>query len=220
MEYTDGFPPFFLGENLFGDLPLVLFDQAVGCTDDGLGRTVILLQLEDFCVGIYLGEIQNIVDVGSPERVDALRIVTHHTNTLILLSELQHNAVLRIVGVLILVDKHITELLTIARQHFGKIAEKNIGIDQQIIEIHCSGLPATLPVTAVNVAYGRHLGRSICLVSLLVGSIARRRHQMVLSIGNASLYTAGFIGLFVKPHLLDDGTEQALAVRRVVDGEL
>lgn len=43
---------------------------------------------------------------------------------------------------------------------------------------------------------------------------------MVLGIGNASLYTAGFIGLFVKPHLLDDGTEQALAVRRVVDGEL
>lgn len=35
-----------------------------------------------------------------------------------------------------------------------------------------------------------------------------------------ALHTAGLIGLLVKPHLFDDGTNQALAVRRIVDGEL
>ena len=43
---------------------------------------------------------------------------------------------------------------------------------------------------------------------------------MVLRIGDACLHTAGLIGLLVKPHLFDDGTNQALAVRRIVDGEL
>ena len=114
LKDPDGLTPFLLGEHLFGDLPLVLFDQAVGRTDNGLGGTVVLLQLEDFGIGIYLGEIQNIVNVRSPEGVDALRVVAHHAYTLILLCQLQHDAVLCIVGVLILVDKHIAELLAIA----------------------------------------------------------------------------------------------------------
>src|SRR5699024_2668774 len=57
LKDPDGLTPFLLGEHLFGDLPLVLFDQAVGRTDNGLGGTVVLLQLEDFGIGIYLGEI-------------------------------------------------------------------------------------------------------------------------------------------------------------------
>ena len=220
LKDPDGLTPFLLGEHLFGDLPLVLFDQAVGRTDNGLGGTVVLLQLEDFGIGIYLGEIQNIVNVRSPEGVDALRVVAHHAYTLILLCQLQHDAVLCIVGVLILVDKHIAELLAIACQHVRKVAEKDIGIDQQIIEIHCSGLPATLPVAAVDIPYGRHLCGKIALVRLLVGCVSRRRHQVVLRIGDACLHTAGLIGLLIKPHLFDDGTNQALAVRRIVDGEL
>ena len=85
--------------------------------------------------------------------------------------ELQHNAVLCKVGVLILVHQKVAELCLIACQHIGMVAKQQEGIEQQVVEVHGIGLPATLPVTAVDIFDGRHTGTHIVLLHLVAVGI-------------------------------------------------
>ena len=149
-----------------------------------------------------------------------MRIVAHHADVLVVLGQLEHDAVLGHVRVLILVHKNVAELLLVAGQHVGMVAEEQEGIEQQVVEVHRVGLAATLPVAAVHVAQGGHLGRTVVLIRFLVAGIVGRRHEVVLRVGDARLYQPRLIDLLVELHLLDDGAYQALAVGRVVDGEL
>ena len=90
-----------------------------GRADNGLGGTVILLQLEDLRIGIYFRKVENIVNIGTTEGVDTLCIIPHHTDMLMVLGKLQHNAVLCKIGILILIYQNVTELVLITRQHLG-----------------------------------------------------------------------------------------------------
>ncbi len=178
----DGFARFFFGEHFFVYLPFVLFYQAVGGTHDGLCGAVVLFQFEDFRVRIQFCEVQYIVNVGSPERIYALCVIPHHTHMPVLLGELQHDAVLGEIGVLVLVYQQVVELFLITRQRLRMVAEQQERIDQQIVEIHGICLFASLLVAEVDVPYGRHLGRTIACVDFRIVCIHVRQHQVVLGI--------------------------------------
>ena len=60
----------------------IVGDDAVSNIYNVLCRPVILLKLKDSQFRIIFFEIQDILDVCSAERVDTLRIITHHTNIL------------------------------------------------------------------------------------------------------------------------------------------
>ena len=220
LEDADGLAKVFLGKHVLVYLPLVLAYQTVGGGHDGLRGAVVLLQLENACAGIGLGEVEDIVDVGPAEGVDALRIVAHHADVLVVLGQLEHDAVLGHIRVLILVHEDVAELLLVAGQHVGMVAEEQEGIEQQVVEVHRVGLAATLPVAAIDVAQSRYLGRAVVLIRFLVAGIVGRRHEVVLRVGDARLDQPRLINLLVELHLLDNGAYQALAVGRVIDGEL
>ena len=129
FPYTTLFRSLF-GKDLFGYLPLILCNQTVGRTNNGLRRTIVLLQLKNFRIRINLGEIENVINIRSPERVYTLSIVSNHTNPLILLCQLEYNTVLCIVSILILIYQHIAKLPTITRTHLRKITKENISIYQ------------------------------------------------------------------------------------------
>ena len=86
--YLYAFALFLFREHILVNLSLVLGNQTVSCLHDGLCGAVVLLQLEDFCTIELLGEVEDIVDLSSTERVDALGIVAHHTYTLVLCRQL------------------------------------------------------------------------------------------------------------------------------------
>ena len=220
LKNANRFATFFFREYFFPNLTFILFDQTVGSTDDGLRRTIILLQFKDFRVRINLREIKDIINIRSTERVNTLRIIAYHTNTLIFFRQLKYNAMLGIIRILILVHQHITELLPITGQHFRKVAEQNIRIHQQIIEIHSSRLTASFPVTGIYFTDSRHFGCHISFIRFFVGGISRRRNQMVFGTRNAGLHHPRLICLFVQSHLLDDGTDQTFTIRRIINGKL
>ena len=98
-------------------------DQAIGCIDNVLGRTVVALQLKDAATGVDVLKLQDIVDIGTAKRIDTLCIVAHHTKVAMSVTELLHNQMLCKVGILILVHQHIAEIVLIFFQHFGMISE-------------------------------------------------------------------------------------------------
>ena len=154
------------------------------------------------------------------ERIDALGIIAHHTHLLVLVGELEHDAVLGIVGVLILVHQHIAELRGILQTDVGMVLEQEEGMHQQVVEVHGIALPAALPITAVDVADGGHLRLHVRLLDGCIRGIGIGQYQVVLGIADAALHGARLVGLVVQLHFLDDALYQALGVRSVVDGEV
>ena len=137
-----------------------------------------------------------------------------------LLGELPHDAVLGIVGILILIDQDVGKLRGIACQHLGMVLKQEVGVEEDIVEIHRTCLAATLLVAQVDFARLGHLGMAVVGHGKSIGGIHLGGHQAVLGIRNAALDDIGFVHLIVELHLLDDGLEQALRVGLVVDGEV
>ena len=102
-----------LTEHILVYLSLVLAYQTIGCLYDELCRTVVLLQFKETRTLILLLEIEDVIDIGTTETVDALCIVSHHTDTSVLAGQLQDNLLLSVVRILILIDQHIAETLHI-----------------------------------------------------------------------------------------------------------
>ena len=208
-----------LREHILRDLPLIPSDQRVGRLYDQLCRTVVLLQLEELRLPIQVLEVQDIVDIRPSERIDALRIITHHAHHLALLGQLIHNRLLRIVRVLILVDQHELELIDILLTHLLVILEEYPRLNQQIVKVHRIGLSAPFRVPYIYISHLRALLHGVILRPGTLG-IGLRQHQVVLG----HRYTVGHRGrlihLVVQLHLLDDGPHQRTCIRLVIDGEV
>ncbi|CDD48497.1 putative uncharacterized protein [Bacteroides sp. CAG:875] len=108
-KHPDRLPFVLFRKDILPNLVTVFRNQAVGRIDNGLRGTVILFQLEQTGIFIGTGKIQDVVDVGPTEGIDALCIVAHHAHELLFLRKLEHNAVLGKVRVLVLVHQNITE---------------------------------------------------------------------------------------------------------------
>ena len=72
-----------LRPHLLGYLLVVVLDDGVGRIDDILGGPVVLLQFDKLRLGIVALEVEDVVDVGAAESVDALGIVAHHTDIVV-----------------------------------------------------------------------------------------------------------------------------------------
>ena len=194
-------------------------DHRVGRIDDGAGRAVVLLQLEDHGVGKILLEREDILDLGPAEGVDRLRVVAHDADLRMQLRETADDDVLGVVGVLILVHQNIFELLLIARQHVGGVAQQDVGLQQQVVEIHRAVALAALAVDVVDVAEFGNLRLTVLGGVDRIGEVGAGGHQTVFGIGYARSQEVGLVFLVRKVQLADDGLQQVLAVRRFVDGE-
>ena len=207
-------------KNMFGYLLLVLGDEAVGSGDNRLGGAIVLFELEDSEIGVLLLQIENVADVGSAKRVDALRIVTHDTEVVMTLHQLVDNKVLGKVGVLVLVDQDISELVLIKFQHVGIVAEKDIGVEQQVVKVHSAGPGTTGPVGLVDIANERAFRPHVGLIQGGVGGISRGGHQRILGIGDNGLHGRGPVYFIIEHHLLDDGLDEAAGVGLVIYREI
>ena len=125
-----------LTEHILVDLSFVLPDQTVGCLYDILRTAVVLFQFEQSGTLVRLLEVKDIIDVRPAETIDALRIIPHHTDTLMLCSKLIHDALLYGVRILILVNQHKLETLCILPSHLLMLVEQHERLCEQIIKVH------------------------------------------------------------------------------------
>ena len=135
-------------------------------------------------------------------------------------SELFDDEMLGTVGVLILVDEHIAEILLVELKHIGMVAEEDVGLDQQVVEVHSSCLETAVPVVPVDNVQQWALGTCIVGEQFLVRAIHAWRNQVVLRIRDLRLHAVGLVDFVVELHLLDDGLDQGAGVGLVVDGKV
>ena len=198
---------------------VVAGDHRVGRLDDRARRAVVLLQLEDHRRGVVLLEGEDVLDLGPAERVDRLRVVAHDADPRVELREAPDDDVLRVVRVLVLVDEDVLELLLVAPQHVGVVAQQDVGLQQQVVEVHGAVVLAALAVDVVDVAELGNLRLPVFGGVICRGEVGPGRHQAVFGIGYARGQNIGLVLLVGKVQLADNRLEQVAAVGRLVDRE-
>ena len=127
-------------------------DDRIGRIDDRAGRAVVLLELEDPGRGKILLEGENVLDLGTAERVDRLCVVAHDADPGVELRQAADDDVLGVVGVLVLVHQDVFEQLLVARQHVRGVAQQDVGLQEQVVEVHRAVALAALAVDIVDIA--------------------------------------------------------------------
>ena len=196
-----------------------MLDDRVGGIHDGLRRAVVLLQLEGLRRGVVVAEREDILNLRTSERIDTLCIVTHNTHPAVVHREAADDDILGIVGVLILIHKDILELLLILRQHIGAVTQQDVGLQQQIVEVHSSVSLAAAAVLHIHLAKLRHLHLSVLGGKARVRHIGTRGNQGILGVGDTRENTRRLVLVVSQIALLADCLDEILAVVGLIDGE-
>ena len=130
-----------------------------------------------------------------------------------LLREHSYELELRDVGVLELVDEHVTEALLVARQRFGVLPEQPYGKDQQVVEVDCGC------VGQASLVFGVYLGDTPLGGTRRHLRVLRGQHELVLQRADLRVQLSGREPLRVEVQVTPDPVGETLRVRLVVDRE-
>ena len=199
--------------------PLVVRYQRVrGVHYRGCGP-VVPLQTEHMAVGIVFLEVQYVLYLGAAERVDGLAVVAHDADVAVRLREFLEYQVLGVVGVLVLVHHDIQKALGNGLQGVLVVAQQDVHVQQDVVEVHDPRFLELLLIELVEVAQTRLAGVRIGDQQFAVGAVAGHRHEVVLGHRDAGQHLAGLVHLVVELKLLDAGLHRALGIGRVIDHE-
>ena len=96
------------------------------------------------------------------------------------LREATDDDILGVVSILILIHQDILKQLLILGQHIGAVAQQDVGLQQQIVEVHSAVGLAAAAVLGVDVAKVWHLHMSILGSIDRVSNIGAWRDEAVL----------------------------------------
>ena len=111
-------------------------DHVVGRAQDGAGRAVVLLELDHAQLGVVLRQFLQVVERRATPAVDRLVVIAHRGEAAALADQQFQQLVLGRVGVLVLVDQHMAELLLPFFAHLGKLAQQFQRQRDQVVEVH------------------------------------------------------------------------------------
>ncbi len=203
-----------------GPQPLVLAagvarDDGVGGVEDGLRRTVVLLEEHDVRVRVVRLELLDVADGGTAEGVDRLvgvaddrELAGRHRRRgpggqrrlgvgelavgarqllVVAADQLAHQRVLGVVGVLVLVDQHVPEAAAVVLRHLRERLEQVDHLHDQVVEVHGVRLAQAAGVAPVHVEQHQLVG---CALRDLCGVVVGV-DELVLERGDAACQGAG-----------------------------
>ena len=203
---------------------LVAADHRVRRGQDVLGGAVVLLEQDRLGAGEVLLEGEDVADRRTAERVDRLVGVADHHQLgrrrgravvvrVVLAAELADQRVLRVVGVLVLVDEHVAEAAAVVLTDFGEGLQQVDRGHQQVVEVQRVRLgqpllvdPVALGVRLLEVVRGLRRGRLVV-------------DQLVLLGADPVQHGARVVPLHVQVELAADQRHQPARVGVVVDRE-
>ena len=191
----------------------VVGDDRVRSLEDRLGGAVVLLELDDVSIREVILELEDVADLGSAEAVDRLILVADHRQVPVLSGEQLQQPVLRVVGVLVLVDQDPAEALAVAAADVLEELQHVDGAHQEVVEVHRVGVQHPALVEAVGLPdHVLEDASDLLLVGLGVD-------QLVLRVGDPGAHRPRRIALGVDLELLEAALQHAQRVGLVVDRE-
>ena len=167
-----------VGEQLLHLAMLVVRDDGVGRRQHVAHAAVVLLQLHRGALRVVLLELQDVADVGATPTVNGLVVVAHHHDVAVLGGQKARDLVLRVVGVLVLVDHDVAETQLIGLEHVGVVLQQQVRVQQQVVEVEGVGLLQAFLKLLVH-ARGHLAHRVVGLLGEVTGHL-----QLVFRRGN------------------------------------
>ena len=182
-----------------------------------LGGAVVLFQSDHPCVLVLLFKIQDILNVGPPETVDGLVIVTHHAEVPVSPGQQAGEEILQVVGVLILVHQHIPELFLVVAQHLRLRLQQRDGVVNDVVKVQGIGSAELLLIGGVDLG-NAGIFPIVCCLRLF----AEYLWPLVAVLGGADSgeNAADGEGLFIQILLLQNVLDDPLGVIGIVNGEV
>ncbi len=208
-----------LGPQVLGAAVLVALDDGVGGGEDRLRGAVVLFQQDRRRVLVVLLELEDVADRRAAEGVDRLVGVTHHAQLgrgqvrVAGADQLAHQRVLRVVGVLVLVDQDVAEAAPVVLGDVREGLEEVDGGHDDVVEVEGVGLAQPPLVHRVRLRQGL-----LKPVGSLVGE-GLFVYQLVLQVRDLGVEGLRRELLRVQVQVPADERHQALGVGRVVDRE-
>ena len=128
----------------------VVGDDAGGQRQDRLRRAIVLLEAHDLGARIVVLEVEDVADVRASPLVDRLIAVAHDAHVAVLGREEPDDAVLRAVGVLVLVDEHVAPEPAVVGEDVRDLGEEPDDQQQQVVEVDGARLAQALLVARVD----------------------------------------------------------------------
>ena len=136
----------------------VVLDDAIGSIQDVGGGAVILLQTDGLGAGEDALKVQNVLNGGTAETVDALVIVTDNADVLFRAGEQADQPELGHAGILILVHQQVAVLVLVELPHILVLRQQLHGLVDQVVEVEGSCLPELFLVGGVDFGGNGSLG--------------------------------------------------------------
>ena len=168
-------------------------------------------------MGILLLEAEDILDIGSPEAVDGLVVVAHHADILPASGQKPCQEVLEVVGILVLVDEDIAELLLVVGPHLLVLLEQMDGVEDNVVEVQGVGLPEPPVIAGIDLCDSGH--PPVVGGTGLPGKVLRRL-VLVLGVADDSQNGPRLEVLVAEAHVLKNVLDDPLAVVTVVYGKV
>ena len=131
-------------------------DGGVGQGEDFRRAAVVGLDLEDLGAGVALREFQDVGEVGSAPRIDALGVVADGHEVAVPQGQAVEQGGLQDVGVLIFIHQNKLESPLVGLGDVGEVLQEAQPQHQQVIEVHEPGLSFALGVLALDETDGVH----------------------------------------------------------------
>ncbi len=192
---------------------VIVLDNSGGGREDRLSRAVVLLELHHLGFGEVPLEVQDIPDVGVPEAVDRLVLVSYDHQVVVLGGEQLQQPVLSVVGVLVLVDQNVAEGAAPALTHLLEQLQRVDGPHQQVVEVHRVRLEHPLLIERES------LGDDLLKWTRRRFRIHPGVDQLVLGAGDLRADRARRVALRVDVQLVHAAFEHPQRVGLVVDRE-
>ena len=194
---------------------IVVGNDCVGGVQNILCAAVVLFETDDLGAleGVFKGE--DIFNGSAAEFVDALVVVADYTDIAVLLGEHRNKLILHLVGVLILVDHDIFELVLIKAENLRLLTEQLYRVAEKVVKIHrVRGFELCL------IDFIDFRDRACAEIILLVFQQILRFEHFVLGARNFREYRTRLKYMLVELQLLDDILDQSLLIIGGIDGEM
>ncbi|VDO17540.1 unnamed protein product, partial [Brugia timori] len=125
-----------LGEQRLREQLGVGADHVVGRAQDGAGRAVVLLELDDLERGVVDRQLAQVVERGAAPAVDRLVVVAHRREVAARARQRLEHLVLGGVGVLVFVHQDVAQRGLPLVAHFLEVAQQLERHADQVVEVH------------------------------------------------------------------------------------
>ena len=212
----DGIAPTIGGPQPFPLPAQIVRNHCVGRVQNRLRGTIILLKTDGPTALVLLFKVENILDGGTAEPVDALVIVADHTDIFVPACQQGGQQILHMVGVLIFVHQNIPKFPLIILLYVLVLLKKPDRYVNDIVKVQSVVILQTCLIFCV--APGDMQGPQIA-AGFRTGQHFLRGHHLVLFPADRAKNVLCGKGLVIQPHVLDDVLHDPLRIRRIINGK-